>query len=61
MNQAGQRNGCMGLLGTLRRYQPELDNFRIEALPAHLDVLLWRDQPKDISEPPVMRFTVRFL
>lgn len=41
-------------------YQPEFDNFRVEALPAHLDVLLWRDRPEDISEPPVMRFTVRF-
>lgn len=41
-------------------YQPELDNFRVEALPAHLDVLLWRDRPDEVWEPPAMRFTVRF-
>ncbi|KKM96224.1 hypothetical protein LCGC14_1180240 [marine sediment metagenome] len=57
------RGGSCGYPGGCNNgspYQAELDNFRIEALPAHLDVLLWRDRPEDISEPPVMRFTVRF-
>ena len=57
------RGGSCGYPGGCNNgspYQPELDNFRVEALPAHLDVLLWRNRPKDISESPVMRFAVRF-
>ena len=41
-------------------YQAELDNFRVSALPAHLEVRLWRDRPQDVSEPHEMTFTVRF-
>jgi len=57
------RGGSCGYPGGCNNgspYQPELDNFRVEALPAHLDVLLWRDRPEDVWQPPVMRFTVRF-
>ncbi len=57
------RGGSCGYPGGCNNgspYQAEFDNFRVEALPAHLEVLLWRNRPESASEPPAMRFTVRF-
>jgi len=57
------RGGSCGYPGGCNNgspYQPEFDNFRVEALPAQFEVLLWHDRPKGISDRPAMRFMVRF-
>jgi len=40
-------------------YQEELDGYQLNALPARLDVLLWREPPDDVGQPADMRFMIR--
>ncbi len=57
------RGGSCGYPGGCNNgspYQAELDGFHVDSVPAHLDVLLWRDRPDDASQAPTMRFTLRF-
>ena len=40
-------------------YQEELDGYRVNALPARLDVLLWHERPNDAGQPADMLFTIQ--
>ncbi len=52
----GRDKGC----NEISPPQSELAEFRITSLPAAMEVRLWRDPPREITDPPALRFLLTF-